>query len=196
MITARKNRFCLLTAFAAAAMIFLFCLTAHAETYDFELKTSIRNNYETATLTARDQRGQTKWVYFGGSYPATELSHFKMILNDGYVYLVENGAIKLLDFYTGAVKWTNYDFGGSPAENAYEFSSSGKLYIGGYYGPDLFVVDRNGKTICRVNSLLPGSYWLADMWWYGGDDMRVIYDSDHHMTTFNVLDYFGRMDGL
>lgn len=196
MITVRKNRFCILTAFAAAFLCILFCLTARAETYNFELQKSIKNNYESATLTARDLNGQTKWVYYGGSYPATELSHFSLILNDGCVYLVENGSIKSLDFFTGAVKWTNSDFGGSPAEDAYTFSSSGKLYIAGYYGPDLFVVDSDGKTICRVNSLLPGSYWLSNMWWYGGDDMRVIYDSDDHLFTFNVLDYFGRMDGL
>ena len=119
-----------------------------------------------------------------------------MILNNGAVYLVECGSIKSLDFFTGRVLWTNSDFGGAPAEGCYPFSSSGKLYISGYYGPDLFVVDPSGRTVCRVNELCPGSYWMESMWWYGGDDMRVYYASDSTLFTFNVLDYVGRMDGI
>ena len=179
-----------------ALLTFLICMAASAETYNFTLSTSISNNQESAVLTAKNLSGQVMWTYRSGSYPAAELSNFSMILNDGYVYLVENGSIKLLDFYTGAVKWTNRDFKGSPTENSYDFSSSGKLYIAGYYGPDLFVVDRDGNTIARVDNLQPGSWWLSDMWFYGGDLMRVYYESDSTLFTFNVLDYFGRMDGI
>ena len=182
--------------FLTLTLTFCFSTAVHAETYRFTLSTSYDNNYEHATLTAQNEAGQVVWTYCSGYYPATELSHFQMILNDGYVYLVENGSIKLFDFYTGRVKWTNYDFGGSPANGCYAFSSSGKLYIGGYYGPDLFVVDRDGNTICRVNELCPGSYWIDSMWWYGGDDMRVHYSSDNTLYTFNVLDYVGRKDGV
>jgi len=168
----------------------------HAETYRFTLDTSYLNNYEYATLTAVNEAGQVVWTYYSDYYPAAELSHFQMILNNEYVYLVENGSIKLFDFYTGRVKWTNSDFGGSPANGCYVFSSSGKLYISGYYGPDLFVVDTDGTTICRVNELCPGSYWIDSMWWSGEDEMCVHYSSDQTLFTFNVLDYFGRRDGL
>lgn len=171
-------------------------MAVHAETYNFNLKTSYSGNYESAVLTAKDMSGRTVWTYYSPSYPATELENFTLITNNGYIYLVENGSIKLFDFYTGAVKWTNSDFKGSPAPDCYEFSSSGKLYIGGYYGPDLFVVDTDGKTVCRVDSLCPGSWWIDDMWFYGGDDMRVHYESDGTLFTFNVLDYFDRRDGL
>lgn len=173
-----------------------FSTSVHAETYWFTLDTKVEDNWEHATLTAENAAGQVVWTYNSGWYQAAELSNFQLILNNGYVYLVEGGSIKLLDFYTGKVKWTNSDFGGSPAKGCYAFSSSGKLYIGGYYGPDLFVVDTDGNTICRVNQLCPGSYNMRSMWWYGGDDMRVIYDSNSVLFTFNVLDYFGRKDGL
>lgn len=192
----RKNRFCFQTAVVAAFLISLFCITSYAETYNFTLRTSINNNYETATLTACDLSGNTKWVYYGGSYPAAELSHFNLLVNDGCVYLVENGIISSLDFFTGEKLWTNPDFKGSPAADAYTFSSSGKLYISGYYGPDLYVIDKDGNTIARVDSLYPGEYWISNIWFYSGDNMRIIYDSSSHLYTFNVLDYFGRTDGL
>ena len=178
-------------------LTFLFSTAVHADTtYWFTLSTSNDNGYEHAYLTAEDANGRQVWSYSSGYYPVTELSHFQMILNNGAVYLVENGSIKSLDFFTGRVLWTNSDFGGSPADGCYTFSSSGKLYISGYYGPDLFVVDPSGRTVCRVNELCPGSYWMESMWWYGGDDMRVYYGSDSTLFTFNVLDYVGRMDGI
>ena len=177
-------------------LTFCFCTVAHAEVYWFELNTSYSNNKESATLTAEDSSGRTVWTYRSGAYPAGELSNFSLILKDYYVYLVENGAIKSFDFYTGRVKWTNYDFQGSPASGCYTFSSSGKLYISGYYGPDLFVVDTDGRTLCRVNELTPGSYWPDGMWWSGGDNLSVHYYSNSKTFTFNVLNYFGRKDGI
>ena len=181
---------------AVFLLILLMGMSVYAETYRFNLNTTIQNNLESATLTAEDMNGRIVWTYNSPAYPVTELDNFRLITNEGYIYLVEAGTIKLFDFYTGKIKWINPDFMGSPTEDCYEFSSSGKLYIGGYYGPDLFVVDRDGKTIRRVDSLCPGSYWISDMWFYAGDDMRVYYESDSTLFTFNVLDYFGRMDGL
>ena len=178
------------------AVTFLLSLTAHAETYNFNLQTTISNNMESAVLTATTLSGSKVWTYYSGSYPAAELSHFALMTNNGYVYLVENGSIKQLDFFTGNVNWTNSDFKGSPAKEAYTFSSSGKLYIAGYYGPDLFVVDTDGTTIARVNQIDSSSYHLDSMWFYDGDYIRAHYDSNNTFYTFNVLNYFGRMDGL
>lgn len=183
--------------FLFLTLTFCFSSVVHAETYHLNLRTSYENNLEHATLTAKNDAGRTVWTYNSGYYPAAELSNFHLITNDddGSIYLVENGSIKCLNFYTGRVEWTNYDFGGSPTDYSYTFSSSGKLYIAGYYGPDLFVVDTNGRTICRVNSLSPGLYNVTDIWWYSGDYMRIAYESSY-MITINVLDYFGRKDGI
>lgn len=197
LIMRKKKSFCaillsLLTLMASAVI-------AHAETFHFDLDTSYANNMEYAVLTATDLSGTVRWTYTSDYYPAAQLSHFALVMNDhGGIYLVEDGAIKAFDFYTGNVKWTNPDFKGSPAKGCYAFSSSDKLYIAGYLGPDLFVVDKDGSTICRVDELLPGSYWPVSMTFEGGasDNMTIHYESDGRDFTFNVLDYFNRRDGL
>ena len=187
------RRFVLLVVLAAA-----FALPVRADDYYyFDLDVSNSNNQESAVLTATDTSGNVKWRYQSASYPITQLSHFALVMNDhGCIYLVEDGAIKAFDFYTGNVKWTNRDFQGHPANGCYAFSSSDKLYISGYFGPDLFVVDKNGQTVCRVKELDPGSCWIDRMYFSGGDNMTVHFGNPDKNFTFNVLDYFNRRDGL
>ena len=178
-------------------LICLFSSSAFAETYNFQMKTTFTDGKESAVLTAKDTAGNVKWTYYSDSYPAAELSAFSLILNDhGGIFVVENGTIKAFDYYTGSIKWENPDFKGSPAKDCYAFSSSDKLYIAGYYGPDLFVVDADGKTVCRADSLVSGSYWADEIYFSGGDNMTIHYASDDRSFTFNVLDYFDRRDSL
>ncbi len=183
----------LLTVMASAALV-------HAEMYHFDLDTSYDSSgMESAVLTATDLSGNVKWRYYSDGYPGAQLSAFSLVMNDhGCIYLVEDGVIKAFDFYTGDVKWENRDFQGHPANGCYAFSSSDKLYISGYLGPDLFVVDKDGTTVCRADELVPGSYWPTKLYFAdsSSDYMTIHYESDGRDFTFNVLDYFNRKDGL
>ena len=71
---------------------------------------------------------------------------------------MEAGDVVALDLGTGYERWRNRDFGGSLATGVFVFSSSGKLYLSGYLGPDFFVVDKNGRTISRVKSMSLAEY--------------------------------------
>lgn len=183
--------------FSVIMFMFLCQVPVYAETYYFNLEINNSTYYESAVLTATDTRGNVKWTYRSPLYPQSQFSHFALVMNDhGSIYLVEDMNIKAFDFYTGKVKWVNYDFRGHPTNEAYAFSDSDKLYISGYYGPDLFVVDADGKTVCRVEELDHGSWWIDRMFFSGGDNMTVHFSSNDKYFTFNVLDYFKRRDGL
>lgn len=111
-----------------------------------------------AVFTGISPQGEAVWTYSTGSYPQTELD----VINDigsynGNYYLVENGSIHVLNITDGSARWINNDFGGSASCSV--FDDNGTLYICGYYGPDLFIVDANGNTIQDIDSFDSEYYW-------------------------------------
>ena len=179
--------------FVASFMIIAFALPAKAQyiTVDF-MRYDITSTQETAWMKGYDTSGNQLWYYQCTYLDKAQLPRISWIgVNNELVYFVEDGDIVALDLGTGYEKWRNKDFGGSPAEKAFVFSSSGKLYISGYYGPDFFVVDKNGKTIAKRQSMTNGkSYWPWKMEFLNGDMMRIYYESDDSYVDFDVTDYF------
>ena len=106
-------------------------------------------NEETAEITGLTSIGEELWTVDAGKYPATELIQVKEIgiKNDLYYYL-EGGNVVALDLRTGKPAWTNKEFGGASATAT--FDDKGVLYLCGLYRPDLFIVDKNGHTVTRV----------------------------------------------
>ena len=178
---------------AAAFLIIAFALPARAEYIHVDfLRYDMSSSTETAWMKGYDTSGNQLWYYQCSILDKAELPIISWIgVNNGLVYFVEDGDIVALDLETGYEKWRNSDFGGSPAEKAFVFSSSGKLYISGWYGPDFFVVDTNGRTVALRQTMTNGrSYWPSKMEFLYGDMMRITYDSDDSHVDFDVTDYF------
>lgn len=74
------------------------------------------------------------------------------VVHGGIVYLFDDGKVTAADGLTSAVKW-QYDMGGYPS--AWDFDDAGNIYLCGYYGPDLVVLDKNGKEL-RYESDIEG----------------------------------------
>lgn len=117
---------------------------------------------ESAVISGTDQAGNVVWTYETGTYGMTQLYRISEIgvFVDTY-YLVEDGAVIALDRSDGSVKWKNEEFaGGGPA---FDFGSDGNLYLCGYLGPDLFVVDPDGNTVYRKESFNSDYYWPYEL---------------------------------
>lgn len=121
----------------------------YGETVTVEHDNSV---YEHAVFTGLSPQGEAVWTYETGTYPAAQLDIINDIgaYNGGY-YLVENGSIRVLNIADGSTRWVNSDFGGSASGSV--FDSNGTLYLCGYLGPDLFIVDADGNTIKQIDSL-------------------------------------------
>ena len=182
------------------SFMYLITVSVQADYFTFNLN----DRGTSATLTAI-QDGRTIWTYDSGYVgPNSELGNFShVILNndssntsrDNRVYLVQAGTILCFDMLTGEILWKNADFGGMPADGCWTFSSSGKLYIGGYYVPDLFVVDTDGTTKCRISSIASSDYyWPYEMWFDHGDYLSIRYYSNEKVYTFDVMNYLGRIE--
>ena len=113
---------------------------------------------ESAVFTGLNAQGDVVWTYETETYPAAQLERINEIgaFGDGY-YLVEDGSIYVLNIADGSVRWVNDDFTGSVSAGV--FDDGGTLYLCGHLGPDLFIVDKDGNTIHKIDSLDSEYLW-------------------------------------
>ena len=117
---------------------------------------------ESAIVTGYDDDAQVVWTYETGNYDMTELERVVEIgvFEDRY-YLLEGGSIVALRVSDGEVLWTNSEFCG--ASPCFDFMENGFLFISGYYGPDLFGVDKDGNTLVRIECFDTNYYWPCEL---------------------------------
>lgn len=120
---------------------------------------------EYGIFIGKTDKGNTVWVYETKHYEPTELDQIVDIgLKNSIYYLSEAGKIITLDLRTGNILWENSDFGG--AGISYTFDDNGILYVCGFYGPDLHIIDQNGITIERYEEFVVDGiryYWPYEM---------------------------------
>ncbi len=133
-----------------------------AVTVQFERKIDSQEPIESATVCGLDEAGEVVWTYLTGNYDMTELERITEIgvYSDTY-YLAEGGSIVAIQVSDGEILWKNDNFGG--ASPSFAFGENGDLFVSGYYGPDLFVVDVNGNTVIRVESFDQNYYWPSQV---------------------------------
>ncbi len=124
---------------------------------EVRLETAYEGSEESGTVTGYAVDGSQLWQVRTGSYEAAQLSRFcdLGIHNDMYYY-VEDGNVVTLDLSDGSGIWTNTDFYSTPAAEGYTFRDDGVLYITGYYGPDLCVIDKDGNTVYMQENMQEG----------------------------------------
>lgn len=117
---------------------------------------------ELASIDGFNEAGERVWNWTTNDYQCTELDQVCEIgtYKDKYYY-VEGGRIVALNLADGKVAWSNDEFGG--ASSSFVFGDDGTLYICGYYGPSLFVVDKDGNTVKRMEDLSEDYYWPYEM---------------------------------
>ena len=113
---------------------------------------------EQAVITGYDGSGAALWTVQTASYPGTQLPNCCDVgIGNGKYYYVEGGTIITLDLRDGSRIWENPEFGGSTC--CHVMDENGTLFICGYYGPDLFVVDKDGHTISKTEKFREGYNW-------------------------------------
>lgn len=124
-----------------------------------------RNMKEYAVITGINTKGKEIWKYTTNSYEMAELTCISEIGRYQSLYLFnEAGTITALDTFSGAVKWKNQDFGGSPIDSSCCcIDTDGTLYICGYLGPDFYAIDINGNTLGRIETFDDAFYWACGM---------------------------------
>ncbi|MDO4632718.1 MAG: discoidin domain-containing protein [Eubacteriales bacterium] len=119
------------------------------------------NGMEYAVIRGQAADGQNLWSLTTGSYEAVQLARVCEvgIWGDFYCYS-ENGTVIAVNLTDGTEVWRNTDFGGASASSC---MSTELLFICGYFGPDVMVLDQNGRTVQRIDSLNSDYYWPYEL---------------------------------
>ncbi|MBO5348777.1 MAG: hypothetical protein J6A89_03030 [Clostridia bacterium] len=161
-----------------------------------QLQTGRLNYDEYAVLHAYDKDGNEIWKYKTGTYAMTELERIQLLDSEDeaeYVYIVEGGTIVKFNKQTGDIIWKNSDFGG--ASVTYTFDEQDNLYIAGYYGPNLCVINKDGKTIKKLEDFPSKDYcWASYMGFSDSGNLEIVYemnpeDREDAIVEVNISDY-------
>lgn len=144
----------------------------------FEWQTPDNNGMEYGLIYGLDDSQNIVWTYQTGKHSRDELELDGIceigIYGDNYYY-IEVGEIIVLNLLDGSLVWENGDFGG-----IYGFSSfgqNGTLYLCGDYGqgPDFFAVDKNGKTLKKIQRFEDSNeyYWPYSITYMQNDQFYV-----------------------
>lgn len=122
---------------------------------------SLTVNYNTNNTTYAVVEGKNGknvvWSYRTSDYPSAQNACASEIgQKNGIYYFVEGGTVVALNVQSGSVVWKNDEFEGSAVTSAF---TEDAIYICGALGPDLFIVDYNGKTISKKKSISSEYYW-------------------------------------
>jgi len=84
-------------------------------------------------------------------------------IKNGMYYLYADGCVITLDLNTGQEIWNYPAIGGTASNGFFDFDDAGTLYICGHYGPDLAVVDKDGKLLKKIVSFDEDYYWADEI---------------------------------
>jgi len=144
---------------------------------DFKINSKQENEgfMQSAIIKGLDEKNNVIWTYKTKEYACTELDRVNEIgIKNNKYYFVEDRVVTTLNLSDGSVLWKNEDFGGS--SSAYTFDEKGILYLCGYYGPHLFMVDKTGKTIHKVDSFEDGYMWPSKVK-YENKEITITFDN-------------------
>lgn len=120
---------------------------------------------ECAHITAYDADKKEIWKFDTEKSNIGQLDGIQEIGMTSYGYLFNaDGVIYCLGTKgeeSGKVLWTNKEFMG--AGISFAFDGYENLFIAGYFGPDLMVISKEGKTMGRFKSFSENLYWPCDM---------------------------------
>lgn len=105
---------------------------------------------EWAVITCTNQDGSIRWQVETDHYEAAQLSQVVEIgqYQDRYYYI--NGSLIALSIHDGSELWRTDDSTTQPMDDCIFIDEHGTVYLAGYFGPDFWVVDKNGNTLKYV----------------------------------------------
>ena len=133
------------------------------------------------TVTAIDDAGEAIWrktfeKVMVGQYD----SHTAIGIVDKGYYIVVAGTLYCLGLYSGDEIWSVEGVG---ASCSWDFDDQDNLYIAGYEGPRLAVIDKKGNVVNKYDSLKNADdfqdyYWTSGLYYEDGK-VRCTYDSTY-----------------
>ena len=143
-----------------------------ADTVSFSHKFEDEKEYAVITGYADEDE---LWEVETGRYGASQVDRVQEIgvANDQYYY-IEDGDVVALSLLDGSELWRNTEFHGALGD--FVFDNYGLLYLCGYFGPDIFVLNQDGRTVDSRASLRDGFIWPYDIRFIEEGGLLITYE--------------------
>lgn len=130
---------------------------------------------EYAIISGLNESGEVVWTYETEKYGVAQLERiFEIGVRENRYYFIEDGTVVVLNLSDGSVLWKNGDYGSFGTDFA--FGKDGTLYLCGYLRPDFFAVDKDGKTLRRIQNFDQDYFWATKIEYQNN---QVIVTLDH-----------------
>ena len=151
----------------------------------FQRESSSDNLMEKAVISGLNMDGGTVWTYETKEDSIGQVDGLQEVdLFDGKYVFVAFGDVICLDVATGKELWVNHDFKGHGI--SWDTNDSrDRLYLCGYFGPSLFVMDLDGNTINRINSKSDENYWSYEVKYVDENRVDVTFESTEKVVSFD-----------
>ena len=151
----------------------------------FMIENDNENLKEKAVISGLNLEGGTVWTYETKEDPIGQVDGLQEIdIFDGKYVFVAFGDVICLDVATGKELWVNHDFKGHGISWDTN-DAKDKLYLCGYFGPSLFVMDLDGNTINRITSNDDENYWAYEIKYVDENRVDVTYESTEKVVSYN-----------
>jgi len=138
-----------------------------------EIKSTEGEDAQSYCVITALKNGAPVWTYSTDAGAITELENFSDIYQNGdNAYFTAHGVLYALGLANGKIEWTYDGVGGS---NCFAFDKYGNVYVSGYYGPNVVVLDKNGALLYKDTD---GSYCWVDSLTINGDVLSIHYGLD------------------
>lgn len=130
---------------------------------------------EKVLIEGLDADGSVVWTREAATEYRTELELIEEIgsWQDRW-YFNRAGKVVCLRVSDGETLWENSGFGGASISALID-KRNGSIYLCGWYGPDFFACDAEGKTLADFRTVADGFYWPSAMSWNGPDELVIYY---------------------
>lgn len=126
----------------------------NSSNYSVEESLSLNSFDKEEHIVLEKKDGNDKVIW---KYELKDITEYDCLISSDWKYYIENkiillhelGIITALDLETGKVVWKNLDFEGLNFSNTI-FDSENNMYSSINEGPDLCIIDKNGKTIKTI----------------------------------------------
>ena len=111
-----------------------------------------------AKITGLSKEDKTLWTYKSDSFEPTELSQVDAVGRwEDRFYFAAGGSLYALDIADGTILWEDDTFHGASVSSVID--EDGTIFASGFYGPDMHVVDKDGKVLGSIGSFDEDAWW-------------------------------------
>lgn len=142
------------------------------------------------TWVKKDGKGKVIWTYKTDGWLLN--GEWLKNIKQERLYLFKDGKVTALSTENGRVLWENFDYNGDENDSnpVSCLDSKGNIYLAQKYNPKLLIIDKNGKTLQRLEKYqFANNFTTVNYEYYGGLDIELSNNESELIITGDIINF-------